>query len=91
MGKIDATLFIRRSKGIFLRDAIICQIYVDAIIFGSPNINLCKDFAKIMAKKFEMSIMGELKFFPGFQINQFNEGLSSQVHRRYSQEIRNVK
>lgn len=64
MGQIDATLFIRRSKG----NLIICQIYVGAIIFGPPNINLCKDFAKSMTKKFEMSIMRELKFFPGFQI-----------------------
>ena len=41
IGKIDPTLFTKREKG----DLILCQIYVDDIIFGSPNIHLCKKFA----------------------------------------------
>jgi hypothetical protein len=43
---------------------------VDDIIFGSTNKSFCDEFNKIMTNKFEMSMMGELKFFFGFQIKQ---------------------
>jgi len=46
------------------------QIYVDDIIFGSTNASLCKEFSKLMQDEFEMSMMGELKFFLGNQFNQ---------------------
>src|SRR3954467_3007726 len=51
-----------------------CQIYVDDIIFGSPNPSLCKWFLETMTKNFEMSMMGSLKYFLGFTIEQFAEG-----------------
>ncbi|KAK8936156.1 hypothetical protein KSP39_PZI014125 [Platanthera zijinensis] len=71
-GKIDKTLFLRESKG----KIILVQIYVDDIIFGSTKNNLCKKFAKLMQGKFEMSSMGELKFFLGLQVRQTDDGLS---------------
>src|SRR5207244_12224392 len=48
-------------------DLLVCQIYVDDIIFGSTNMAFCEDFSKIMTKRFEMSMMGELKYFLGFK------------------------
>ena len=51
-----------------------CQIYVDDIIFGSTNHTFCEEFNRIMTKRFEMSMMGELKFFLGFQIKQLKDG-----------------
>nr|GEV16951.1 putative ribonuclease H-like domain-containing protein [Tanacetum cinerariifolium] len=39
------------------------KIYVDDIIFGSTNKDLCKAFEKLMKDKFQMSSMGELTFF----------------------------
>lgn len=66
-GLIDPTLFTKREKG----DLILCQIYVDNIIFGSPNIHLCRKFAASMTENFEMSLNANLKFFLGFQIQQF--------------------
>nr|GFB61383.1 putative ribonuclease H-like domain-containing protein [Tanacetum cinerariifolium] len=53
-GKIDQTLFIKREKG----DILLVQIYVDDIIFGLTNKDLCKDFEKLMKHKFQMSLMG---------------------------------
>jgi hypothetical protein len=50
------------------------QIYVDDIIFGSTNKSTCEEFSRIMIQKFEMSMMGELKYFLGFQIKQLQEG-----------------
>nr|GEV00918.1 hypothetical protein [Tanacetum cinerariifolium] len=41
-GKIDQILFIKSQKG----DILLVQIYVDDIIFGSTNKDLCKAFQK---------------------------------------------
>jgi hypothetical protein len=56
------------------KDLFICQIYVDDIIFGSTNKSSCEEFSRIMIQKFEMSMMGKLKYFLGFQIKQLQEG-----------------
>jgi hypothetical protein len=66
IGKADSTLFIQRNGN----DIFVCQIYVDDIIFGSTNNKFCEEISRIMTKRFEMSMMGELKFFLGFQIKQ---------------------
>ena len=60
-GAIDNTLFIKES----CLDIVLAQVYVDDIIFGSTNADLSKEFADVMAQKFEMSMMVELKFFLG--------------------------
>ena len=60
-GKVDTTLFIKKTKN----DLLIVQIYVDDIIFGATNHCLCEEFSKLMQGQFEMSMMGELKFFLG--------------------------
>ena len=51
-----------------------CQIYVGDIIFGNTNHTFCEEISRIMTKRFEMSMMGELKFFLGFQIKQVKDG-----------------
>ncbi|GJZ47953.1 retrovirus-related pol polyprotein from transposon TNT 1-94 [Tanacetum coccineum] len=71
-GRIDNTLFIYRSKG----DVLLVQVYVDDIIFGSTSYKLCKQFEKLMIKKFEISMMGELTYFLGLQIKQDDKGIS---------------
>nr|GFD24251.1 copia protein [Tanacetum cinerariifolium] len=58
-GNINPTLFIKKQKGDILR----VRVYVDDIIFGSTNKELCKAFEKLMKDKFQMSLMGELTFF----------------------------
>ena len=58
------------------KDILIVQIYIDDIIFGVTNENICKEFAKCIQGEFEMSMMSELNFFLGLQIKQSNEGLS---------------
>ena len=58
-GKVDPTFFIKFDN----KDILLVQIYVDDIIFGSTRPSLCKKFSELMTKEFEMSLMGELKFF----------------------------
>jgi hypothetical protein len=71
IGKADSTLFTRKMG----KDLFVCQIYVDDIIFGSTNASFCEEFSKIMTNRFELSMMGELKYFLGFQIKQLEDGI----------------
>ncbi|GKC41548.1 retrovirus-related pol polyprotein from transposon TNT 1-94 [Tanacetum coccineum] len=70
-GSIDTTLFIKK-KG---KHIMLIQIYVDDIIFGSTNPKYCTKFSDLMVKHFEMSMIGEMKFFLGLQVNQFSNGI----------------
>ncbi|KAI3784099.1 hypothetical protein L1987_43191 [Smallanthus sonchifolius] len=81
-GAIDQTLFKRKEE----KDTIMVQIYVDDIIFGSTNPRLCKEFEEVMRSKFEMSSMGEMKFFLGLQVDQSESGIL--IHQeKYVKEI----
>jgi hypothetical protein len=84
VGKVDPTLFTKSLEN----DLFVCQIYVDDIIFGSTNESTCEEFSRIMTQKFEMFMMGELKYFLGFQVKQLHEGtFISQT--KYIQDILN--
>jgi hypothetical protein len=82
VGKADPTLFTKTLAN----DLFVCQIYVDDIIFGSTNESTCEEFSRIMTQKFEMSMMGELKYFLGFQVKQLQEG-SFISQTKYIQDI----
>nr|GEU85698.1 retrovirus-related Pol polyprotein from transposon TNT 1-94 [Tanacetum cinerariifolium] len=71
IGMVDNTLFTEKKSS----NLIIVQIYVDDIIFGSTCQNMCDEFTKITHDEFEMSMMGELNFFFGLQINQMEDGI----------------
>ncbi|GJW14775.1 retrovirus-related pol polyprotein from transposon TNT 1-94 [Tanacetum coccineum] len=62
-GIIDPTLFMIK----YGEDILLVQIY---IIFGSTNPKFSKCFENLMHDRFEMSLMGEMKFFLGLQIHQ---------------------
>ncbi|GJV13806.1 retrovirus-related pol polyprotein from transposon TNT 1-94 [Tanacetum coccineum] len=70
-GIVDPTLFTRRHG----EDILLVQVYVDDIIFGSTNLDFSKRFANLMKNNFEMSMMGELKFFLGLQVHQSPRGI----------------
>nr|GEV50626.1 copia protein [Tanacetum cinerariifolium] len=70
-GTIGPTLFTIR----YGEDILLVQIYVDDIIFGSTNPKYSKHFEKLMHSRFEMSLMGEMKFFLGLQIHQSPSGI----------------
>nr|GEV92706.1 retrovirus-related Pol polyprotein from transposon TNT 1-94 [Tanacetum cinerariifolium] len=70
-GTIDPTLFTIRYE----EDILLVQIYIDDIIFGSTNPKYSKRFEKLMHSRFEMSLMGEMKFFLGLQIYQSPSGI----------------
>nr|GEY00034.1 hypothetical protein [Tanacetum cinerariifolium] len=71
VGTIDQTLFIKRQRGYF----ILVQVYVDYIIFGSSNLQICREFKALMHEKIQMSAMGELNFFLGLQVLHKENGI----------------
>ncbi|GJS57428.1 retrovirus-related pol polyprotein from transposon TNT 1-94 [Tanacetum coccineum] len=70
-GTIDPTLFIRR----FDDDILVVQVYVDDIIFGSTHPRYTQLFSDLMKSRFKMSMMGEMTFFLGLQVNQSPRGI----------------
>ncbi|GJW04412.1 retrovirus-related pol polyprotein from transposon TNT 1-94 [Tanacetum coccineum] len=70
-GNINNTLFVYKTQ----IDVILVQIYVDDIIFGSTITRLCKQFAKLVTQRYEMSMMGVLTYFLRFQIKQSERGI----------------
>jgi hypothetical protein len=71
IGKVDITLFTKKIE----KDLFVLQIYADDIIFGSTNQDFYEEFGKMMANKFEMSMIGELSYFFGLQIKQLKNGI----------------
>jgi hypothetical protein len=69
-------------KSAFLNGPIKEEVYVE-----QPS-GFEDKFSRIMTQKFEMSMMGELKYFLGFQVKQLQEGtFISQT--KYIQDILN--
>nr|GEW11190.1 hypothetical protein [Tanacetum cinerariifolium] len=65
-GTIDPTLFIRR----FDNDILVVNVYVDGIIFGSTHPRYTQLFSDLMKSRFKISMMREMTFFLGLQVNQ---------------------
>ena len=70
-GNNDSNLYFKEEND----SLIIVEIYVDDIIFGSDDDQISKQFAEYMKNEFEMSMLGEMKFFLGLQINQSDKGI----------------
>nr|GEZ48195.1 retrovirus-related Pol polyprotein from transposon TNT 1-94 [Tanacetum cinerariifolium] len=70
-GIIDPTLFTR----CFDDDILVVQVYVDDIIFGSTNPRYATLFFDLIKSRFEMSMMREMTFFLGLQVNQSPSGI----------------
>ena len=68
---LDPTLFTKTYDD----ELFMCQIYVDDIIFGCTNQCYNDEFAYMMSEEYQMSRMGELKFFLGLQICQQHNGI----------------
>ncbi|GAA0154500.1 hypothetical protein LIER_12459 [Lithospermum erythrorhizon] len=54
---------------------MMAQIYVADIVFGGVSNQLVKQFIQHMEVEFEMSMVGELKYFLGIQIGQMEDNI----------------
>nr|GEW34396.1 retrovirus-related Pol polyprotein from transposon TNT 1-94 [Tanacetum cinerariifolium] len=69
--KVYKTLFLKKNN----RDIILVQVYVDDIIFRSTKKVWCDEFEALIKGEFQMSVMGELTFFLGLQVQQRPDGI----------------
>jgi hypothetical protein len=70
-GIVDSNLYIK-SEG---DNLLFVLVYVDDIIFGCTNESYVHWFANSMKTEFEMSMIGELSYFLGLQVNQSYVGI----------------
>ncbi|GKB94435.1 retrovirus-related pol polyprotein from transposon TNT 1-94 [Tanacetum coccineum] len=70
------TAFLHVKEGtIWVKASTKGMVYVDDIIFGPTNPRYTKLFADLMKSRFKMSMMGEMTFFLGLQVNQSPHGI----------------
>ncbi|GKD12952.1 retrovirus-related pol polyprotein from transposon TNT 1-94, partial [Tanacetum coccineum] len=62
-------------RGAAWGDILLVQVYVDDIIFRLTNPDFSKPFANLIKNNFEMSMIGELKFFLRLQVHQSPRGI----------------
>ncbi|GKA77629.1 putative ribonuclease H-like domain-containing protein [Tanacetum coccineum] len=76
-GTIEEEVYVTQPPGFKDPDHPdkVYKVYVDDIIFGSIDKELCTGFEKLMKDKFQMSSMGELTFFLGLQVQQKEDGI----------------
>ncbi|GLJ54154.1 hypothetical protein SUGI_1160360 [Cryptomeria japonica] len=80
-GNVDSNLYYKIEHD----DILIIEVFVDDIIFAGED-SLCMKFADDMKNEFEMSMIGEMKFFLGLQITQTNKGIFI-CQTRYVKEL----
>ena len=56
-------------------ELLIIVVYVDDIIFGTKEESISRKNSSIMQKEFEMSLLGELTYFLGLQVQQEKDGI----------------
>ncbi|GKD45674.1 retrovirus-related pol polyprotein from transposon TNT 1-94, partial [Tanacetum coccineum] len=79
----EPTLFVKLSKeNVFL----IVSIYVDDLIITGSTLDLIEQFKVSMKSEFEMSDMGEMRFFLGVEVIQSEDGIHLN-QRKYAREI----
>ncbi|GKF16295.1 retrovirus-related pol polyprotein from transposon TNT 1-94, partial [Tanacetum coccineum] len=80
-GKLKEEVYVKQPPGFESSEFpdYVCKL--DKALYGlkqAPRAcyKLCKQFKKLMTKKFEMSMMGELTYFLRLQIKQDDKGIS---------------
>ena len=75
-------MYIKSEEG---KDILISEIFLDDIVFEGKEV-LSKDFVDKMTRVFEMSMLGEIKFFVGLQVHQLKQGIFV-TQSKYIKEI----
>jgi hypothetical protein len=66
-------LILLSSLKQFLKTCLYAKFLLMILSLGLLTSHLCEEFSRIMIQKFEMSMIGELKYFLGFQIKQLQQ------------------
>eukprot|EP00253_Pinus_taeda_P031422 PITA_31422 len=90
-GDLEEEVYIEQPDGFILGNNpnLVCRLkkaLYDDIIFGRNEETMSQSFALVMQKEFEMSLLGELTYFLGLQIQQ-NEGGIFLSQNKYLKQI----
>ncbi|GJR77080.1 retrovirus-related pol polyprotein from transposon TNT 1-94 [Tanacetum coccineum] len=79
----EPTLYVKKSdNGDFL---VVC-IYVDDMIYMGSSQKLVSEFKSCMMSEFEMSDLGNLKYFLGLEVKQADDGIFVS-QRKYAKDL----
>ena len=81
----ERTLYVKRNE---IEMQIIISLYVDDLLIIGKNVEYLKEFKMDMCAEFEMSNLGEMKYFLGMEISQFDVGIFIS-QRKYALELLN--
>lgn len=79
----DPSLYVKKSKGDKI--LVVC-LYVDDMIYFGTNFQLVTEFRRDMKNKFEMTDLGQLKYFLGMEVIQ-DEGGIFLSQKKYAQDL----
>jgi uncharacterized membrane protein YgcG len=68
----EPNLYIKQNEG---EGMLVVCIYVDDMIYFSTDGKMIEEFKKSMMQKFEMSDLGELRYFLGLEVKQEKNGI----------------
>ncbi|KAL4567103.1 hypothetical protein LXL04_022677 [Taraxacum kok-saghyz] len=78
----DHTMFVKTEQD----KIIFVSLYVDDLIYAGNDQALCESFKKSMQQEFEMTDLGQMKFFLGVEVNQNSEGITL-CQSQYAKEV----
>lgn len=81
----DNTLFIKKLEK---NKILIVSLYVDDLIFTSNDMSMMEDFRNSMKNEFEMTDLGEMKYFLGVEVLQSSHGILI-CQEKYAREVLN--
>lgn len=80
--KYDHMLFIKRVW----HKVIIVSLYVDDLIYAGNDTMLCAAFKRSMQQEFEMTDLGDMRFFLGIEVQQTPTGIFL-CQKQYAKEV----
>ncbi|KAJ0847396.1 putative RNA-directed DNA polymerase [Helianthus annuus] len=78
----DHTLFIKKVWN----KVIMVSLYVDDLIYTGNDKKFCEEFSRSMKKEFDMTDLGQMKYFLGVEVQQ-NQNYISMCQRKYAKEV----
>ena len=78
----EETLFLKTENG----DTLIVSIYVDDLIYTGSSLKMMDEFKKSMQREFDMTELGKMRYFLGFEVLQTSSGIHI-CQSKYALEI----
>lgn len=78
----EETLFLKTEHG----NTLIVSVYVDDLIYTGNDLKMMEEFKKSMQREFDMTDLGKMRYFLGFEVLQTSHGIHI-CQSKYALEI----